>query len=142
MISPAQLAKSGSEDAEQMALFAWCALNFKQYPQLKWMHAIPNGGYRNKAEAAKLVATGVRKGVFDVFLPVMKWEAPRLISKYGGLYIELKKRGREKEKAGGMSEAQQEFMTYANLAGYKAVVCYGWEEAVAAIEEYLKCGGC
>lgn len=130
LITPEQLAKTGSEDSEQTALFAWAALEIKRYPQLKWMHAIPNGGFRNKVEAEKLVATGVRKGVFDIFLPVM-------IKRNGGLYVELKKRGREKEKAGGLSIDQIEFLTYANLAGYKTAVCYGWEEARIAIVAYL-----
>ena len=41
---------SHHEDAEQAALFDWAAY----YPELKWMHAIANGGYRNKKEAARL----------------------------------------------------------------------------------------
>jgi|GEM_PF-5137145 len=44
----------------------------------------PNGGRRNKAEAAKLKAMGVRKGIPDLFLPI-----PR--QGYHGLYIETKK---------------------------------------------------
>lgn len=140
LITPEQLARSGSEDGEQAALFAWAALNIKKYPQLKWMHAIPNGGSRHIAEAVKMVATGVRKGVFDIFLPFPIKHSFNIATVYHGLYIELKKRGRQNENNGGLSKEQLDFMQYAYITGYCVKVCYGWEEAREAILEYLKCG--
>lgn len=129
MITPEQLASSGSEDAHQSALFCQAALNFKKYPQLKWMHAIKNdNGHRR-------VAQGVRAGVVDVFLPVpMQTQWAKM---FAGLYIELKKPSRKKELNGGLSDKQIEFLDYARKAGYKTAVCYGWQEAWKAIEEYL-----
>jgi len=82
-MNPATIAKE-SESSHQIALFAMCALNMKKYPELKWFHAIPNGGFRDKITAGKLKAEGVKSGVSDMFLPV-KCDA------YSGLYIELKK---------------------------------------------------
>ena len=128
MITPEQLAKSGLESGEQKAIFAWAALNVGKYPCLKWLHAIPN------ANSHKQVAEGVRSGVSDLNLPY-----PRLTHAgfYSGLYIELKTEKRRNQKNGGCSEDQLKFIEYANSVGYKAQVCYGWQEAVKAIEDYL-----
>lgn len=129
MITPEQLAKSGLESGEQKAIFAWAALNVGKYPQLKWLHAIPN------ANSHRQVAEGVRSGVSDIMLPY-----PRLTHAgfYSGLYIELKTEKRRNQKNGGLSDDQIAFQEYANSVGYCAKVCYGWQEAVKAIEEYLK----
>jgi hypothetical protein len=75
MITPEQLAKSGSEDGEHLALLCWCSLNFDSYPQLKRLVHIPNGGSRHKAEASKFKAMGMKPGFPDLFLPIpiAKW---------------------------------------------------------------------
>lgn len=123
-ITPEDLARSGSEDGHQAALFAWAADNIVIYPQLKWMFAIPNGGSRHIAEAVKLVGTGVRSGVPDVFLP---YAAPN----YMGLFIEMKV-GKNKT-----SDNQDAWIEYLRSAGYKCTVCYSWEEAKIVIMNYL-----
>lgn len=117
-----------SEATHQKVIFIWAAINRDQYPQLKWLHAIPN------ADSHRQVAEGVRAGVSDICLPY-----PRLTHAgfYSGLYIELKTEKRRNQKNGGCSDDQIAFTEYANSAGYKAVVCYGWQEAVKVIEEYL-----
>jgi len=135
-LTPQQLAQSGSEDAHQMALFAQAALHYSQYPQLKWMHAIPNGGSRHLHEAVKLKATGLRSGVWDIFLPTLGCNLS-LDRVYHGLYIEMKKPDKVKAKNGGLTDEQIEFMTYAVVAGYKCVVAYSWEQAWDAIVKYL-----
>ena len=134
---------NASEATHQKVIFIWAALNCGQYPQLKWLHAIPN------ADSHRQVAEGVRAGISDICLP---W--PKLLEikhranlfsdkectelKYvAGLYIELKTEKRRNQKNGGCSDDQIAFTEYANSVGYKAVVCYGWQEAVKAIEEYL-----
>lgn len=126
MIKPEDLAKSGSEDAHQAALFCWCNLNLHLYPQLKWLFAIPNGGYRDKITAGKLKATGVKSGVPDICLPCPTWTHKI------GLFIELKV-GKNKT-----SENQNEWIEYLKNAGYDVYVCYGWEDARDRIVEYLK----
>lgn len=97
-MTPDQLAKSGSEHAHQVALFAFLAVarnvGFKAAWQwaekpgaamlgstndkvdaLEWIHAIPNGGTRGDDEKSRAIrggalkAEGVRQGVADVFLP-------------------------------------------------------------------------
>lgn len=135
-ITPEDLAASGSEDGHQAALFCQAALSVGKYPQLKWLHAIPNGGQRHAAEASKLVATGTRGGVWDVFLPMpiqTEWAV-----QYAGLYIEMKKPERRNHKDGGLTKEQLEFGAYAERMGYFCAVCYTWEEAWAILVKYLE----
>jgi hypothetical protein len=131
---PEQFAKVGSEHGHQVALFCWAAQMKPQYPELEWMFAIPNGGERNKIVAAHLKAEGVKSDVSDIFLPV-----PR--GSWHGLFIELKrpdsiKKGK-KQYAGTASNGQLQFQAAMREAGYGAVVCVGWQEAVKVIEDYL-----
>lgn len=130
--SPEQIAAKGSEHAEQCALFAWAATS--GIPQLKWMHAIPNGGERNKIVAANMKAEGQKAGVLDILLPVT---TTRQFGHFAGLYIEMKKNGRQGEKNGGLSDAQVEFIHFVHSQGYHTAVCYSWQEAVKAIKGYL-----
>lgn len=135
-ITPEMLAASGSEDGHQMAVFCWAADNCGQYPALKWLHAIPNGGSRHIAEAGKMVAAGLRSGVWDIFLPLpiqTEWA-----KQYAGLYIEMKEPKRRKHKNGGLSEEQAEFGNYARSMGYYTAVCYAWEEARDVLIKYME----
>lgn len=125
-ITPEQLAKSGSEDGAQLALFCWCATS--GISELKWLFHIPNGGSRHIAEASKLKAMGVKSGVPDLFLPVRK-------QNWLGLWIELKK---EKRKGTVVSDKQEEWIIYLLDQGYWATVCYGWEEARDCLLQYLQ----
>lgn len=108
-------------------------------PFLQWIHAIPNGGARgdnkrsNQIRGAQLKAEGVKKGVADIFLP-------HPFGDYAGLYIEMKKpslKPKRKTSKGGVSYEQREFLNYADSVGYECAVCYGWQEAVQAIKNYL-----
>lgn len=129
-MTPEQLAKSGSEDAHQMALFAWAATARRDFPQLAWLHAIPNGGLRSARTGAKMKATGARKGVWDVHLPVPRWRAPSSV--VTGLYIEMKKPGK-----GRLTDEQKDYRKHLDFYGYQSVVCFTWEEARDAILNYL-----
>ena len=68
---------------------------------------------------------GVKKGVPDLFYPVPS-------GGYHGLFIEMKAAG------GRVSPDQERWIQCLNGFGYKAVVCYGWEEAKDAILGYLQ----
>ena len=136
VVTPEQLAASGTEDAHQAALFCWAAMNVGKYPPLKWFHAIPNGGQRHIAEATKLVATGTRSGVLDTFLPLpIQTEWAKM---YAGCYIEMKKPKHRNSKNGGCTDEQLEFIAYASSTGYYCKVCYTWEEARDALINYLE----
>lgn len=113
-----------TESAEQQALFQWVAIASAQKPELRLLHAIPNGGKRSKITAVILKREGVKSGVFDLSLPVARHG-------YHGLYIELKIKG------GKLSDNQKEWLQLTTEQGYKSIVYVGWVEAKEAIEKYL-----
>ena len=116
-----------SEEDEQKALIERCRLYQGRYPELSRLYAVPNGGYRHKATAAKMKAEGQRAGVLDLALDV-----PR--GGYHGFKLELKAQG------GTVSEAQYRELVAGAAEGYKCVVAWGAEEAWREIEAYLKAG--
>lgn len=113
------------ESVEQTNLFRWAAYEQGKYPELKLMYHIPNGGSRNRLEAANLKKQGVKSGVPDICLPVAR-------GAYHGLYIEMKA-GRNKA-----SENQKQWLSNLNAQGYYAVLCYGWNAASEVITNYLE----
>ncbi len=132
-ITPEALAKSGSEDSAQMALFCWAADSVDTYPQLAWLFAIPNGGQRHVVEATKFVATGLRKGVPDIFLPYHN-----TFTHYSGCFIEMKIEAKRKAKDGGLSKDQLLWIPALREAGYYVAICYSWEEARDVLINYLE----
>jgi hypothetical protein len=115
------------EHTEQVNLIKWWSLVHKQFGISEHLlFAIPNGGQRNIIVASKLKAEGVRSGVPDLFLAVPKKD-------YHGLFIEMKK-----PKCGRVSGSQKEMIDELNQLNYLSVVCKGWNEAKAVIEQYLK----
>jgi hypothetical protein len=119
------------EDEEQKTLFEWAELQAGKWPELRRMMHSPNGGSRNAIEGAKFKAMGVRAGFPDVFLPARRQTAEG--GTYGGLFVELKRRA-----GGRLSPEQREWLEYLWEAGYYAVCCGGWEEAVRHIDFYLR----
>lgn len=113
-----------TEHQEQVALFQWAGISERAYPELALLHAVPNGGSRHPAEAKNLKAAGVKPGVPDICLPV-----PR--GKYHGLYIELK------SAKGKLSEYQEKWISDLKGQGFRAVCCFGFEEARSIIMNYL-----
>lgn len=49
-----------TEAQEQMTLFSWAAMQSGKYPELNLLYHVPNGGSRQKAEAGRLRAEGVK----------------------------------------------------------------------------------
>ena len=144
MITPEQLARSGSEHGEQAALF--CYFNNERlegrYLETKWLFAIPNGFFATSGQKAKMKAEGLKSGVPDICLPWPKhlkifkvWNQSAWVNGpyMYGLWIELKRK-----KKGVTSDEQSEWIEHLNKQGYYAKVCYGWEAARDTIIEYLK----
>lgn len=113
------------EAIEQQKLFNWTIFAQGRYPELRLLYHIPNGGSRNKMEAANLKRQGVKAGVPDLCLPVA-------CGAYHGLYIELKYGDNT------TTDKQDGWIAALRQQGYCAVVCYGWEQAQRALEQYLK----
>lgn len=115
-----------TEEEEQIDLMRWAALAAAARPELRLLFHIPNGGSRGKAEAGRFRAMGVKSGVPDLCLPVAR-------GPWHGLFVELKR-----TRGGRVSSEQAVWIRELEAQGYCAVVAYGWEQARAEIEEYLR----
>lgn len=115
-----------TEHEEQVALFQWAEANEVQYPSLAMLAAIPNGGYRPMTTAAMLKAEGVKAGYPDVLLDVAR-------GPYHGLRIELKRADRSNRP----TDAQRDWLVRLAFEGYQVAVCYGAQEAIKVITDYL-----
>lgn len=156
-MTPNKLASSNSEHAHQAALFCFMSMAekhgfaaaydekcytemgyaqtvyaaHKPIPELKWLHAIANGGSRGDSEKSRAIrggqlkAEGVKKGVSDISLPVKRGE-------YSGLYVELKK------EKGRPSKEQLDFGDFVKNQCFAFCVCVGWQEAAKQIQLYIE----
>ncbi|GLP95314.1 VRR-NUC domain-containing protein [Paraferrimonas sedimenticola] len=93
-----------------------------------YLFAVPNGGFRNKREAARMKAEGVKAGVSDLFLS---------LPAHGlhGLYIEMKA---PKPHGKAPTKLQRDWLTRMSTVNYATAVCYGWDEAKTVILAYLQ----
>jgi hypothetical protein len=121
--------KGRVEHQHQCWLFEWFFYAHRELWGCMW--AVPNGGKRSKAEAARLKAEGVIAGVFDVTLAVAR-------GGFHGMFIELKAPKTAVSARGRVSDDQKDHQVRMESQGYKCVVCWGWQEARDAITEYLK----
>lgn len=85
-------------------------------PAVQRTHAIPNGGGRSKAEAGRLKAEGVMKGVSDIFCAMPQ-------GSFHGLYIEMK------SPEGRVSDEQDAWLSESRALGYAGAVCRSADEA-------------
>lgn len=113
-----------TEASEQEAVIQICTLMERKHPELKLLYHCPNGGSRNRIEAANLKRQGVKAGVPDLHLPVPK-------GIYAGLFIEMKYGN------GRLQETQKKWLQLVAEHKNFAVTCYGQELALEVIGEYL-----
>ena len=125
---PKARAYAPSEHLFQRALIRACTLRRAEFPELRWLHAIPNGGLRNKIVAAKMKAEGQQSGVPDIFLPIPRKTAGKV---YHGLYLELK------AKDGSPSADQWEWILQLYRSGYAVHIVNDLETALKQITDYL-----
>lgn len=114
-----------SESSEQIDVIQWCNRNKEKYPLLCLIFAIPNGGVRHIATAARLKLEGVKKGVPDLMLPVAR-------KGYHGLFIEMKR-----IKGGSVSPDQKQWKENLREQGYAVVIAKGAIRAITIIAAYL-----
>lgn len=139
--------KSRPEEEEQAAFFAYLAGQLREYPWLIVAHAVPNGGARpartvirrGKAcrfsvEGQKLKRQGQRPGVPDVCIP-----APR--GPYHGLYLEFKRMPYLDAKGRTVKEypspEQRVYRRWLTVLGYLVVTCYGKDDAILVLKNYI-----
>ncbi|MBK2126253.1 VRR-NUC domain-containing protein [Fangia hongkongensis] len=115
-----------SEHDHQKTVVSYCKA--KKIPVV----AIPNAqalSFLNRDAAmrvvAKLKAEGMAKGFPDILIPLVS-------NNKSGLFIEMK------SSNGRVSPEQKEWIYQLNNSGYKAAVCYGADEAIKTIDEYVK----
>lgn len=116
-----------SEYAEQCAVIQWCEFHKNVYPNVDRIFAIPNGGHRHKATAARMKQEGVRAGIPDLFLPVS-------CGGYRGLFIEMKF-GKNKP-----TDSQKDWIDFLSRQGYCTAVCWGAGDAIETLEDYYGMG--
>lgn len=116
-----------TESAEAKALVKWWTLAARVYgiPENALLH-VPNEGKRSPVMGKKLKDEGLRPGTPDYFLAV-----PR--SPYSGLWIELKRR-----RGATPSDNQREMLAMLESQSYAVNISYGAEQAIHAIQEYLR----
>ena len=125
------------ESQEQRALIQWA--EWQRMPGANekvsdYLFAIPNGGKRNKIEAARLRKEGVKAGVSDLFLAHPS-------GSLHGLWIEMKRNRKDYSYESladvAVTDLQAMWLDRMERAGYQASVCYGAEQAITTIKSYL-----
>ena len=109
-----------TESEEQRQLIQWCRTD----PRMQFIFHIPNETIGGPGWLTRNRQMGVKAGVPDLFYPVP-------IGKYHGLFIEMKAAN------GRLDPKQKKWLEALTTFGYKCVVAYGWEEARAALMEYV-----
>jgi hypothetical protein len=115
---------SHEEDDIQADFFEKVKLFFPIIPD-KLLFSVPNGGNRDKREAARLKRQGVKSGVSDVILLIPK-------NGFASLCIEFK------TEKGKQSYEQKEFQRQSEMYGSKYVIARNVGSAIETIKEYLK----
>lgn len=111
-----------SEHFEQRELVSW----FRRKYEPCRIFAIPNGGWRSKAVAAKLKVEGVSAGVPDLFVPEHL------------LWVEMKR-----IKGGSLSKEQKDWRDYLiGECSHTWMVCLGAEDAKKQIEAFMQLNAC
>lgn len=118
-----------TEHQEQSLLMQWAATQYVAHPGLRWLVAVPNGGWRHQATAGRLRAEGVKPGYPDLILDVAR-------GPYHGLRIELKRR-----LGWRVSREQVVWLEHLAAEGYLVAVCAGWEAARDELLAYLALDG-
>ena len=103
-----------SEHIEQREFVSW----FRKRHRGVRIIAIPNGGQRSIATAARLKSEGVTAGVPDLFIPAWR------------VWIEMKR-----QKGGSVSADQKDWIAYLTGCGYRCFVALGAEDAKRQIIE-------
>ncbi|WP_417211984.1 VRR-NUC domain-containing protein [Acinetobacter venetianus] len=113
------------EDDLQMDLLEECKyIRYKNKPVSDYLHHSPNGGFRNKKEAARFKKMGTKNGFPDLFMFIAK-------GIFKGLFIEMK------SGKNTTTNDQEDLHRILNEEGYKVVVCYTVRGAIQAIKDYL-----
>jgi len=133
----------GKKDLEHYEQCLVCDWVYTEHPDAYInFKAVPNGGGRTAREGNKLQAEGTQAGEPDLNLSVP-------CGPYHGLYIEMKKPWSAYTKTGKedsvtalkqLQDHQALRLRQLHEQGYMAAVCYGADEAIEVIADYLALG--
>lgn len=119
------------ERIEQKSVFTWAKWQpFNGGKLADYIHHSPNGGKRNEIAGRHFKEMGTMAGFPDLFLFVPK-------NGWHGLFIELKKKN---AKQSDISDNQLAVLQRLESQGYCCKVCFGANEAIDTIKDYLKGG--
>lgn len=121
----ARRVRGNAELLEQEALIQWADLTVINGHRVgDYLVHVPNEGKRGPKAASEFKRAGGRAGYPDLILdlPSGQWH---------GLRIEMKAKG------GKPTEAQLKWIERLHGAGYRAEVCYGFDEAMSVVIDYL-----
>lgn len=116
-----QIIRVPTEAQEHAAVVKYLAY---KYPKARVQHSA-NEGKRSFTAQKEIKAQGVSKGYPDLVL--YDWRSTRV------LHLELKR-----IKGSKTSKEQKEWIEWLKGAGHEAVICKGYDEAVTAIDSFLK----
>jgi hypothetical protein len=132
-VAPRAKRRRDDESKHQQALIEWASLVALPVgitgvrpgdKVVDFLFAIPNGGGRSKAQAGILKSEGVKAGVWDLMLSLPIGRAP-------GLWIEMK------SGKNTLTPEQRDWRQRMEAVGYRCAVCWSWDAAREAIEDYL-----
>ncbi|WP_234735349.1 VRR-NUC domain-containing protein [Tellurirhabdus bombi] len=115
------------ESGLQVACVRWFRDQYRESANL--LFAIPNGGHRNKAVAAKLKHEGVLAGVPDLMLA-------KASGAFHGLFVELKVQYANGQKNTPSPEQKQRIKELKEQ-GYFVAVCYELNQFIEVVNTYL-----
>lgn len=119
--------KKHTESNEQIAAMDWLRV---QHPKIA-EHTLHIGNERKSTYYAGYIMKrmGVLKGASDLLMawPVLKPDG----SFYHGLFIEVK------SKIGRPTAEQKAFIQRMRDVGYRAEICYGAEEVISTMQDYI-----
>jgi hypothetical protein len=110
-------ARKKTEHEEQREFVAWFR---REFPTVR-IFAIPNGGARSPATAARLKVEGVSPGVPDIYIPA--WQ----------LWVEMKT-----ATGGKLSAAQAEWKKYLGELGHGYILANGFEDGAQKVCDFLE----
>jgi hypothetical protein len=109
------------ERVEQRNFVKWIKQKYTLDVQFIEIAHIPNGGYRNKMEAAALKADGVNAGAPDLFIPISDGKT---------VWIEMKR-----IEDYSISKSQKKWKNILTLLSHYYILAEGCEDAIKQVEE-------
>ncbi|MEZ5651853.1 MAG: hypothetical protein R3E87_15050 [Burkholderiaceae bacterium] len=97
----------------------------RDWPALRWLVAIPNGGKRDRVTAKMMVAEGATAGVADLLWPLRR-------GPHAGIAIELKKL----DGGDGLTGDQLDYLKFMHGEGWAAYCCHGSARAIDLLVQY------